>query len=228
MSLPIRRLMSSLSQKAQTHAGIVSIILTDPAYIKNASEYDENITPDQAGTECLKTPGNYVRLPMAKSLFDSLVQPKQQFLCPSPEGDEMFLSLGPLGPLSSYSYLGCHHSDSGLTCIVREGIYEVEGTNVDGEPMEEMDWLELVAGSLEATREGTVNVEDFPMLQFCASVPEDESAIAVFGRKIPSSNADSTAETREEGYNSLVLRAWCKVFRGPDDEPLPLTRTETV
>lgn len=190
-----RRLMSSAKNEP-----FIPIIITDPSYVKNSSDYDENISPDLCGDPTHKTPLNYVRLNLQRSLFDSLSESKHRFICPSPEGDEMFISIGPLKPLAEYEYLGSHHSDSGLTCILREGVYEAE----EGmPPVEEMDWLELVTGSLEKTMEGAIDIEAFPMLQFCASVPEEDSAIAVYGLKENQSG---------QGYNSLVLRAWYKVF----------------
>lgn len=186
--------------KGSTTSKFVSVVITDPSYVKTSTDYGENITNDTAGDPTHKTPGNYIRLPLCHKVYSSLTQPRRRFLCPSSEGDEMLLSLGPLHPLREYEYLGSHHSDSGLVCLVKEGIYE--------ESEEELDWLELVAESLDNPRDGAVDVETFPMLQFCATIPEDDSAVAVYGKR-----SDDTGENgNDRGFTSIVLRAWCKAF----------------
>lgn len=184
----------------------VPVLITDPSYVKSATEYGENITGDTAGDAAHKTPGSHIRLPLCQAVYAGLTQPGQRFLCPSPEGDEMLLSLGPLYPLREYEYLGSHHSDSGLVCLVREGVYE--GLE------EELDWLELVADSLDNPREGAVDAEAFPMLQFCATIPEDDSAVAVYGRRTANGQEGDGKET---GFASIVLRAWCKAFPEESD-----------
>jgi hypothetical protein len=106
----------------------------------------------------------------------------------------MLFVLGNLHPLKEYEYIGSHHTDSGLTAVLRDNVYSDEDV--------ELDWLELVAKTLENPRDGAIDVDDFSPLDFCASAPEEESAVAVFGKRNPAN----------EGYESVVMRAWCKAF----------------
>lgn len=80
----------------------------------------------------------------------------------------------------------------------------------------ELDWLELVTVSLEG---GTIDLDQFPLLKFCAAVPEGESAVAVYGYTPPSATdggsnvaVGHTNDADQHGYTGLVLRTWTRVF----------------
>jgi hypothetical protein len=185
----------SIHRRFMNTSPFKTILVTDPSYVKTITDYDENILPDTCGDPNHKSPGSYVRLDLDRNVYESF-RKIQQSARPSPESDEMLFVFGELHPLKNYKYLGSHHTDSGLTSIVKEGIYSEQ------EDLE-LDWLELVSRTLDSTRDGAIDVEEFPLLDFCGNVFEEESAVAVFG--LPSG----------DGYSSLVLRAWCKAF--PDD-----------
>lgn len=166
--------------------------------MKSSLDYNDNILPDTCGSASHKTPGSYIQLSLRRDIYENLRQP-QQFLRPSSEADEMFLAIGTLRPLKEYTYIGSHHTDSGLTCVIREGLYK------NGEEEGELDWLELVTKTLDNPRDGAIDVTDFPQLDFCATAPEEESALAVYGLR------------EGDGYKGLVLRAWCKAFTENDE-----------
>lgn len=248
-----------------TQARAVSVIITDPSYVKTRTDYEETIVPEQAGCSQEDRPGTHVILPLAASLWARLPTPSHSnaSLAPSEEdGEEMLLVIGERRPLSEYRYLGSHTTDSGLVCLIKTNPYEgheevaAGGSNSEeskgqmsdvsggeeGEqvPMEatsrgdekvsgrekaalstsaadlELDWLELVTASLEG---GTIDLDQFPLLKFCAAVPEGESAVAVYGCTTSSSTTDGSDGAAERaanadryGYTGLVLRTWTRVF----------------
>lgn len=194
------------------------IIVTDPSYIRSAQEYEDNITSDQESQATFGSSGigTYVSLPISQELYDTLPTGQLNSLQPSDESaDEMFLTLGPKRPLSAYRYLGSHSTDSGLTCVIPFDPYHRRTSKTDAKAEEaiapsdlELDWLELVTVSLEG---GSIDLEEFPLLRFCAAVPDGESAVAVFGVPQPTDDKELPV------YTSLVLRAWTKVFEANTD-----------
>lgn len=164
-------------------------IITDPSYIKTSQDYSQSITLDMIGTSLYKTPFNYVSLTCTNKIENSH---KSLFI-----NDDEQIILMPANAaavkieFSEYTYLGSHTSDSGLTCVI------------DSEKQidEELDWLELVTTSLN---EQPIDLEMFPMLEFCSTIPENDSSVAVYGRKVAS-------ET--EMYDSIILRAWSRAFK---------------
>ena len=179
---------------------IVEVIITDPSYIKTASNYEENITIDQRAGPENKSPSNYVKVPISRILFDSLHGHMKTHLLPGPGTDEMMIILGENYPFKKYEYLGSHTSDSGLTCIIRLDAYTSEMDNSIEQADLEVDWLELVTLSLEGS---PIDLEDFPLLKFCAGIPDGESAVAVYGIK---------DHVNPLGFKSLVLRSWSQAF----------------
>jgi hypothetical protein len=183
----------------------VPVIFTDPSYIKTRADRDENILPDTAGDATHKSPGNYVKLSLDKAAYDSLRNTRLQ---PSREGDEMLLVIGDLHPLKEYEYVGSHHSDSGLACIIHQNSYSEEGC-------EELDWVELVAATLDNSK---LDLDAFPLLDFCAPIPEDDSVLAIFGKKSDSHDSNGVGGDGDGCYSSVVMRAWCKAFPHEVDE----------
>lgn len=179
------------------------ILITDPSYIKSRSDYDENILPDTCGDGTHRSPSSYIKLAIPRRLYDSLRQARRPLL-PSAETDEMLFVFGEQHPLESYQYLGSHHTDSGLTCIVKDDLYA-------NEDEEELDWLEVVTRTMDSPNGGPMDASDFPSLEFLAPVPEEDSAIAVYGLRDNDNDNDN-----DDGYKGLVLRAWCKAF--PESE----------
>lgn len=105
---------------------------------------------------------------------------------------------------SQLKYLGSHASDSGLTCIVPADLYSKRSTESRDLENQELDYLELVTCTLERPGEIITDKDLFPMLQFCAPIPDEDSIIAVYGEPSPS---DPSV------YQSLVLRSWSNAFQ---------------
>lgn len=176
-----------------------------------------------------KTPGNFVRLSITPSLSRLLDDPLRlkriNTRRPSTFSNEDYFifseAANSIDDLEGFAYLGSHVSDSGLTCIVNEDSFvqspmsshvgDAALSAVDDHPQlekedddsMELDWLELVTATLDQPGEPLWDLESYPILKFCAPIPEEDSCIAVFGKP---SKEDSSV------YDQVILRAWCKAF----------------
>ena len=146
----LRRFISSVLMNSR------SILVTDPALVKNAVESKALI-----GKKDLA-----VRFRIPEALYQKL-EARQI------GNEESFVFGSCIGPATM---IGQHGSDSGLTCITKDPPFDSgkEG-NEEG-----FDWTEFVMTTLSSP-EVTCDEEAFPVLKWFSRIPLAGSTAAVYG-----------------------------------------------
>jgi len=193
--------------------GKVMALVTDPSFIKSEEEYSSNINDDSICSFGSTRPASYVSLPVSPSLWAALNERKAtRLVSSSTDADEQYYLLSSSSlpkDLKEWQYVGAHVSDSGLSCIIRQDPFSEEALLEEGVPSPadlEIDWLSLVATSLDAnldSQEMNMDLEEFPLLKACVSIPDEGEVMAIFGYP---------PLTEVEAYEGIVLRAWNKAF----------------
>lgn len=160
--------------------------MTDPAYVRNPSEYQVNIKDRENDTESRLS----VRVQVSESLFNQIGSLKSH-LVPSHEYDESFYQFGlAKDSLKDYKFLGWHGSDSGMTCIVLEDPF------IDEETIQPVDSTEFTLATIQDS-EMECNQEEFPLYKWFGRIPEGASSVRVYG-----------CERDYEGsFNGLLIRS---------------------
>ena len=163
------------------------ILVTDPVYVRDASEYQVNVRDRENDQQSRLS----VKLNITESLFDHIGSIKSHSVA-SRESDESFYQFGAVREsLKEYEYVGWHVSDSGMTCIVKEDPFE-EGEEL----VSPVDVTEFSLATLEDP-EMESNSEEFPLYKWFGRIPEAASSVRIYG-----------CDRDEAGkFNGLLLRS---------------------
>jgi hypothetical protein len=134
-----------------------------------------------------------VSVAVTDSLWNSIKKPDNHEVA-SFRTNESFFSFGETSAFENYKLLGTHMSDSGMTCIAAEHCYSL--LDQEDEDCLQVDWDDFVLSTLSDPDMQSAP-EDFPLYMFFSRIPEEDSAISVYGFRRESS----------EKVSGLILRA---------------------
>lgn len=162
------------------------VIVTDPVYVRNVSEYQINIEDKLHDAQSRL----FVKLPISDSLFSQIGSLKSHLKASSEFSEESFYKFGSGNDsIKAYDYIGWHGSDSGMTCIVEDDPFSNENVS-------EVDSTEFTLSSLQDP-ESESNCEEFPLYKWYGRIPQAASSIRVYACDLDT----------EGNYNGLIIRA---------------------
>ena len=162
------------------------MLITDPAYIRNTTEYQVNIRDHEDDSDSRL----FVKVAISQGLFDQIGSLTSHMVA-SRESDESFYQFGAVkDSLKDYEYVGWHGSDSGMTCITPEDVFENEET------VSAVDFTEFSLATLQDP-DMESDPDEFPLYRWFGRIPEGASSVRVYA-----CDKDSNGN-----FNGLLLRS---------------------
>lgn len=185
-----------------TISGIRHLIATDPCYVIDKGSFDD-LLQFKSSFPLAKLPTNiiqsirtFINIPVTESLYQFLseLNDTSHSFDTTLHIDEPAYVFGESSKdLSDYELIGCHGSDSRMTCLISSDPFKSE-SNLEHL---NVDWSDFVMTTLNDPSL-QVDKDNFPIYFFFGKIPNEDNNVAIFG--LPKDGNDKC-------YKGILIRS---------------------